>query len=573
MQDPRSSVRAGAMGGRGGRGGSNIDRSKYKSTPFISNLTSVTTSSSSSSSPEGDSPTTSTNFTDIETTSISNNNNNNNDNNSIRNTNQEVDDLNQTNNNNINNNNNNLKSHSGDNNNLIYKVDSHDVLSVASNDSYSSSLSASISSSVLLPMDSLTSSDFVSSFTITARVPQKMTPKTIQKKLPLISNLNNNNNNNSLKSGSSNNSLNVSISGIANNNNSNSFSNGSIHDLANAVNNNNSSNINSNSSNNNFNSSSISTPLLGSSSSAVASSSSVAMIYNNRPLPTPIVKTEIDKIDTQNQVKTLRELFNREESSSSSTTSSSSLITNDFKQTPFKNYSSLPSQPQTLPLPRSNSHHLSLMLSSSNNNNNNDNNNNNNHNNFTSSSYTDENIDMKGSYYQDVVTPAKRPSYNSTQSSSSSTSISSITSIDFNLINKIKSFTPGGPVVVSSSSTYTSLKRPNSLYMNQNNINAINNINHVITNNIINNNNILLNTRSSTGNDIASRCAVVLNISKTEFLALEPEPPVIDDQYTYKELVRRNYRKEYDDLIQSNLEQYLTDEEFMIVFGRTKVKV
>jgi hypothetical protein len=519
MQDPRSSVRAGAMGGRGGRGSSSIDRtSKYKSTPFVSKLTSLPSSSSSSSPPEAESPTTSTNVTDIETTT---NNNNNND--SIRNTNQEVEDLNQT--NIYNNINNNLGSNSLDSN--MCKVDSHDVLSVASNDSNSSSLSASISSSVLLPMDS-TSSDFISSFTITARVPQKMTPKTIQKKLPLISN-------NSVKSSSiSSNSLHISIGGIANNNNNNissSYSNGSIHDVV-----------------NNYNSTSVSTQVVGTSSSASASSSSVAMIYNNRPLPTPIIKTEIDKIDTQNQVKTLRELFNREDLTTSNglSLSAASTTTSDFKQTPFKNYSSIPTQPQTLP-PRT-SHHLSLMLQSNNQN-------------FTTS-YTDENIDMKGSNYNDVVTPAKRPSYTATQSSSSSSS--SITSIDFNQINKIKSSTPGPVPYV--------LRRPNSLYINQNNLNAINNINNVITNNI-NNNNILLNTRSSTGNDVASRCAVVLNISKTEFLALEPEPPVIEDQYTYKELVRRNYRKEYDDLVQSNLEQYLTDEEFMIVFGRTKVAI
>ena len=495
MQDPRSSVRAGAIGGRGGRG-SNIDRtSKYKSTPFISKLTSL----SSSSSTEAQSPTTSTIVTDIETTT----NNNNND--SIRNTNQEIEDLNQT--NNYNDINNNIRSNSLDSN--MYKVDSHDVLSVASNDSNSSSLSVS-SSSVLLPVDS-TSSDFISSFTITARVPQKMTPKTIQKKLPLISN-------NSVKNSSisnNNSNLHVSIGGIANNNNNN----GSINDVVNAFNNNNSNSIN------NYNSSSVSTQVVGSS----ASSSSVAMIYNNRPLPTPIIKTEIDKIDTQNQVKTLRELFNREDSTSASNGLPSSSTTSDFKQTPFKNHSLIPTQPQTLP-PRT-SHHLSLMLHSNNQN-------------FTTS-YTDDNIDMKGSNYNDVVTPAKRPSYTSTQPST-------ITSMDFNQINRIKSSTPG-PV-------------PNALR----NINTINNINNVITNNI-NNNNILLNTRSSTGNDVASRCAAVLNISKTEFLALEPEPPVIEDQYTYKELVRRNYRKEYDDLVQSNLEQYLTDEEFMIVFGRTKV--
>jgi len=494
MQDPRSSVRAGAIGGRGGRG-SNIDRtSKYKSTPFISKLTSL----SSSSSTEAQSPTTSTIVTDIETTT----NNNNND--SIRNTNQEIEDLNQT--NNYNDINNNIRSNSLDSN--MYKVDSHDVLSVASNDSNSSSLS--VSSSSVLPVDS-TSSDFISSFTITARVPQKMTPKTIQKKLPLISN-------NSVKNSSisnNNSNLHVSIGGIANNNNN---INGSINDVVNSFNNNNSNSIN------NYNSSSVSTLVVGS-----ASSSSVAMIYNNRPLPTPIIKTEIDKIDTQNQVKTLRELFNREDSTSASNGLPSSSTSSDFKQTPFKNHSLIPTQPQTLP-PRT-SHHLSLMLHSNNQN-------------FTTS-YTDDNIDMKGSNYNDVVTPAKRPSYTSTQPST-------ITSMDFNQINRIKSSTPG-PV-------------PNALR----NINTINNINNVITNNI-NNNNFLLNTRSSTGNDVASRCAAVLNISKTEFLALEPEPPVIEDQYTYRELVRRNYRKEYDDLVQSNLEQYLTDEEFMIIFGRTKV--
>jgi len=456
------------------------------------------TSLSSSSSTEAQSPTTSTIVTDIETTT----NNNNND--SIRNTNQEIEDLNQT--NNYNDINNNIRSNSLDSN--MYKVDSHDVLSVASNDSNSSSLS--VSSSSVLPVDS-TSSDFISSFTITARVPQKMTPKTIQKKLPLISN--NSVKNSSLSNNNSN--LQVSIGGIANNNNIN----GSINDVVNAFNNNNSSSIN------NYNSSSVSTQVLGSS----ASSSSVAMIYNNRPLPTPIIKTEIDKIDTQNQVKTLRELFNREDSTSASNGLPSSSTSSDFKQTPFKNHSLIPTQPQTLP-PRT-SHHLSLMLHSNNQN-------------FTTS-YTDDNIDMKGSNYNDVVTPAKRSSYTSTQPST-------ITSMDFNQINRIKSSTPG-PV-------------PNALR----NINTINNINNVITNNI-NNNNILLNTRSSTGNDVASRCAAVLNISKTEFLALEPEPPVIEDQYTYKELVRRNYRKEYDDLVQSNLEQYLTDEEFMIVFGRTKV--
>lgn len=42
-------------------------------------------------------------------------------------------------------------------------------------------------------------------------------------------------------------------------------------------------------------------------------------------------------------------------------------------------------------------------------------------------------------------------------------------------------------------------------------------------------------------------------------------------QYTYKELVRRNFAREYGDLVQTDLELYLNDAEFNVQFGMSKV--
>jgi hypothetical protein len=82
------------------------------------------------------------------------------------------------------------------------------------------------------------------------------------------------------------------------------------------------------------------------------------------------------------------------------------------------------------------------------------------------------------------------------------------------------------------------------------------------------------------GADLATRCAAALHLSKAEFLALQPEaavftPAVETDtdlpQFTYREIVRRNFCKEYAELNQAILELYVCDEEFVTVFSRNKV--
>lgn len=82
----------------------------------------------------------------------------------------------------------------------------------------------------------------------------------------------------------------------------------------------------------------------------------------------------------------------------------------------------------------------------------------------------------------------------------------------------------------------------------------------------------------SVSNDIANRCAAVLKIDKTAFLSLAPEGPVQaasaageDEYYSFVELVRRNFTKEYEGLIQSDLEKYLIEDEFVKVFQKDKV--
>lgn len=88
------------------------------------------------------------------------------------------------------------------------------------------------------------------------------------------------------------------------------------------------------------------------------------------------------------------------------------------------------------------------------------------------------------------------------------------------------------------------------------------------------------------GADLAQRCATALNMSRGEFLFLEREealfvPAVSIDatqgpqlpQYTYREVVRRNFVKVYEELNQSELELYVSDEDFAKAFGRTKVGI
>ena len=82
----------------------------------------------------------------------------------------------------------------------------------------------------------------------------------------------------------------------------------------------------------------------------------------------------------------------------------------------------------------------------------------------------------------------------------------------------------------------------------------------------------------SVSNDIANRCAAALKMDKATFLSLQPEGPVKladglggEEQYSFVELVRRNFTKEYLGLVQSDLEKYLSDEDFLKVFQKDKV--
>eukprot|EP01039_Chlorochromonas_danica_P003030 gene3030-3305_t len=74
--------------------------------------------------------------------------------------------------------------------------------------------------------------------------------------------------------------------------------------------------------------------------------------------------------------------------------------------------------------------------------------------------------------------------------------------------------------------------------------------------------------------DLANKCAFLVHMSKTDFLTLKEEPGVDigngEKTYSYRELMRRNYSKQYGDLRQSELEKYLSDEEFIKVFQKTK---
>eukprot|EP01032_Pedospumella_encystans_P009942 gene9942-11658_t len=85
------------------------------------------------------------------------------------------------------------------------------------------------------------------------------------------------------------------------------------------------------------------------------------------------------------------------------------------------------------------------------------------------------------------------------------------------------------------------------------------------------------------GADLAQRCASALNMSRAEFLFLEREDPLfvpeisIDGaqqlpQYSYREVVRRNFVKVYEELNQNELELFVSDEDFVKAFGRTKAE-
>lgn len=74
--------------------------------------------------------------------------------------------------------------------------------------------------------------------------------------------------------------------------------------------------------------------------------------------------------------------------------------------------------------------------------------------------------------------------------------------------------------------------------------------------------------------DLATKCAWALKLSKEEFLELAAEPAIFEEgenRFTYRELLRRNFAKDYGDLIQTELEKYMIEEDFKTVFQKTKV--
>lgn len=77
------------------------------------------------------------------------------------------------------------------------------------------------------------------------------------------------------------------------------------------------------------------------------------------------------------------------------------------------------------------------------------------------------------------------------------------------------------------------------------------------------------------GDDLVIRYASQAKLSKEAFLSLAPADPIGkdangEDVYSYHELLRRNFRKDYGELKQTELQRYLADAEFAAVFGKTK---
>jgi hypothetical protein len=78
--------------------------------------------------------------------------------------------------------------------------------------------------------------------------------------------------------------------------------------------------------------------------------------------------------------------------------------------------------------------------------------------------------------------------------------------------------------------------------------------------------------------DLASKCAAALKMSRESFLALTPEEPKERsstgvDLFTYQELVRRNFHKDYEGVSRSELERHLIATEFVSVFEKDQVIV
>jgi hypothetical protein len=77
------------------------------------------------------------------------------------------------------------------------------------------------------------------------------------------------------------------------------------------------------------------------------------------------------------------------------------------------------------------------------------------------------------------------------------------------------------------------------------------------------------------GDDLVIRYASQAKLSKEAFLSLSAAEPIGqdangEDVYSYHELLRRNFWKDYGVLKQTELQRYLADAEFTTVFGKTK---
>lgn len=82
-------------------------------------------------------------------------------------------------------------------------------------------------------------------------------------------------------------------------------------------------------------------------------------------------------------------------------------------------------------------------------------------------------------------------------------------------------------------------------------------------------------TNGAAGDDLVIRYASQAKLSKEAFLSLSAAGPIGidangDDVYSYHELLRRNFCKDYGTLKQTELQRYLADAEFTAVFGKTK---
>lgn len=76
-------------------------------------------------------------------------------------------------------------------------------------------------------------------------------------------------------------------------------------------------------------------------------------------------------------------------------------------------------------------------------------------------------------------------------------------------------------------------------------------------------------------NGLIAQYANALGLDRQAFLDLKEEKPLSEGSdgkklYSYRELLRRNYNKDYGDLIQTELEMYLVDDAFVLVFGMNK---